>query len=261
MKIIDTHTHLYGADFEADLLQVVDRARKAGVAAALLPNLNLASLPDLEHACSLAPDFFRPMIGLHPTEMGSDWRQELRLLHDKLTECPSRYVAIGEIGLDYYWSVDEKEAMNTAFCTQLTWARDYRLPVSVHSRSATMDAVAAIERIGADDIRGVFHSFTDSPDELCSILALPHFMVGVNGVLTFKNSTLRDFLPDLLPLERIVVETDAPYLSPVPHRGKRNEPANLPLVIDELAKVYRISKEKVARQIFANSLEMFGLEY
>lgn len=259
MKIIDTHTHLYGKDFAADLPDVVRRAKEAGVVAALLPNLNAASLPDLHAAEALAPDFFYPMIGMHPTEMGEEWQQDLELLHRELLAHPTRYIAIGEIGLDYYWSTDEKEAMNSAFRTQLTWARDSRLPVSIHSRSATMDAVAAVKEVGADAIRGVFHSFTDSPEELMAILRLPHFMVGVNGVLTFKNSTLRDFLPDLLPLDRLVVETDAPYLSPVPNRGKRNEPANLLYVIDELAKCYRLPREKVAQQVFANSVEMFAL--
>lgn len=259
MKIIDTHTHLYGKDFAADLPDVVRRAKEAGVVAALLPNLNAASLPDLHAATNLAPDFFYPMIGMHPTEMGEEWQQDLELLHRELLAHPTRYIAIGEIGLDYYWSTDEKEAMNSAFRTQLTWARDTRLPVSIHSRSATMDAVAAVEEVGADALRGVFHSFTDSPEELMAILRLPRFMVGVNGVLTFKNSTLRDFLPDLLPLDRLVVETDAPYLSPVPNRGKRNEPANLPYIIDELAKCYRLPREKVAQQVFANSVEMFAL--
>lgn len=259
MKIIDTHTHLYGVDFESDLPEVVHRAKAAGVVAALLPNLNVASLPGLERSCALDPSFFYPMIGLHPTEMGPEWEHELEQLHRELDQNPGKYIAIGEIGLDYYWSLDEKEAMNSAFRTQLTWARDYHLPVSIHSRSATPDAVAAVEEIGAEQLRGVFHSFTDSPEELEAILRLPYFMVGVNGVYTFKNSPLRDFLPDLLPLSRIVVETDAPYLSPVPNRGKRNEPANLIYVIDELAKSYKISKEKVARQVLANSMEMFTL--
>ena len=260
MKIIDTHTHLYGKDFTEDLPDVVRRAKEAGIVAALLPNLNAASLPDLHAAVALAPDFFYPMIGMHPTEMGEEWQQDLETLHRELLAHPTRYIAIGEIGLDYYWSTDEKEAMNSAFRTQLTWARDSRLPVSIHSRSATMDAVAAVEEIGTDAIRGVFHSFTDTPEELMAILRLPRFMVGVNGVLTFKNSTLRDFLPDLLPLDRLVVETDAPYLSPVPNRGKRNEPANLLYVIDELTKCYRLPREKVAQQVFANSVEMFALK-
>lgn len=256
-SIIDTHTHFYGSDFRDDFSETIQRSRDAGVTLALIQSVNSLSLSEMEDAYRLAPDFFRLMIGQHPTEMPDDWEKDLDTLEGELALHPDKYVGIGEIGLDYYWSDERKSEMNAAFRRQLSWAKETGLPVSIHARNATMDAVRAVIEIGIDDLTGVFHSFTDGEEELRAVLSLPGFVVGVNGVFTFKNSHLRELFKRLLPLDRIVLETDAPYLAPVPKRGKRNEPSFLPYVLQTVADTYQLSLEETAECILRTTHRVF----
>ena len=255
--IIDTHTHFYGPNFAEDLPEAVQRCRDAGILKALIPTVNASSLPFMEEALALAPDFYCPMIGQHPTEMPDDWEADLEVLKKELFDRTEKYVAVGEIGLDYYWDTSHKAEQNEAFRIQLSWSRELGLPVSIHARSATLDAVRAVREVGAGSLTGVFHSFTDGEEELLAVLALPGFAIGVNGVFTFKKSPLPELFKRHLPLDRLVLETDAPYLAPVPHRGKRNEPSFLPRVLTAVAECYGLSEEETAEQILQNTFRIF----
>lgn len=257
--IIDTHTHFYGSDFESDLSEAIRRCREVGVIHALIPAVNSDSLHDMDEAFALASDFYRRMIGQHPTEMPDDWRTDLETLKTELFGHTEKYVGVGEIGLDYYWSTDRKEEMNEAFRIQLSWAKELGLPVSIHARSATLDAVKAVQEVGADELTGVFHSFTDGKEELLAVLELPGFVVGVNGVFTFKKSQLPALFKKHLPIDRLVLETDAPYLAPVPFRGKRNEPSFLPHVLRTVAETYELSEEETASRIIDTTRRVFPL--
>ncbi|MCI6278910.1 MAG: TatD family hydrolase [Bacteroidales bacterium] len=258
-EIIDTHTHFYGAEFAPDFSEAIRLSREAGVSRALIPAVNAGSLAGMDEACALAPDFFLRMIGQHPTEMPVDYEADLDLLEKELFGHPEKYVAVGEIGLDYYWSTERKAEMNAAFRRQLEWAKARSLPVSIHARSATLDAVRAVREVGAGSLTGVFHSFTDGEEELRAVLDLPGFVIGVNGVFTFKKSPLPELFRRLLPIDRLVLETDAPYLSPTPFRGKRNAPFRLPLVLSAVAEVYGLSEEDAASQILATTRRVFPL--
>lgn len=258
IPLVDTHAHLYSEEFEGESAEVLMQCRQAGVGRILLPNLNTASLEPMNHLVEASDGLCLPMIGLHPTEFGDDYERELEMLEYELRRRPSHYIAIGEIGLDYYWSTERKPQMHEALRRQLKWAAEFDLPVSLHARSATMDVVKLIREVGAEHLRGVFHSFTDTADELRAILELPHFMVGINGVVTFKNSGLGAVIRGLLPIERLVVETDSPYLSPVPKRGRRNDSSHLPYIVSHLATLYDVPEEQLRVQLLANSKAMFG---
>ena len=255
--IIDTHTHFYGPTFADGLPEAVQRCREAGILKALIPTVNAESLPYMEEAYALAPDFYCRMIGQHPTEMPDDWEADLETLREELFGHTEKYVAVGEIGLDYYWDTSHKAEQNEAFRTQLSWAAELGLPVSIHARSATLDAVRAVREVGAERLTGVFHSFTDGEEELLAVLDLPGFAVGVNGVFTFKKSPLPELFKKHLPLERIVLETDAPYLAPTPHRGKRNDPSLLPFVLKAVAEVYDRSEAETTEVILRNTHRLF----
>lgn len=257
--IIDTHAHLYGEPFQDDLDAAVERAKGVGVERILLSNVDLESVAEISEVVERHPDICMPMIGLHPTSVEKNYPKQLKELREELEKAPERYVAIGEIGLDYYWSRELVSEQKAAFSTQLEWSSEFQLPVSMHCREAIMDAIEVIKQVGASELRGVFHSFTGSREELEAILELENFMVGINGVVTFKNSNLGEVIRGVLPLERIVVETDCPYLSPVPKRGKRNEPSHLPHIIYKLAEVYEMDEKIVANRIYENSLRQFGL--
>lgn len=261
MKLIDTHSHVYGDPFRDELRELIRRSQESGVEKVFLPNLNSGSVGELFESVTAAPNFFYPMMGLHPTEMPEDYKAELLKLHTFLEKESERFVAIGEIGLDYYWSTERKKEMQEAFEIQLQWACQYHLPVSIHSRSAVEDATRIVKTFPKEQLSGVFHSFTETEKELEHILPLEHFKVGINGVFTFKNSRLKTFIPHMLPLSRIVIETDAPYLSPVPHRGKRNEPSHLPFILKALSDAYELHPEEVAKQIYRNTSEIFPMAF
>lgn len=257
--LIDTHAHLFVEEFDEDRVQVLRQCREEGVGCILLPNLNGASLDRMNALAAQSPDLCKAMIGLHPTEFGEDYEAELHRLEHELRSNPERYVAIGEIGLDYYWSTDRKAEMNHVLRRQLEWAAEMGLPVSLHARSATLDVVEAIREVGADRLRGVFHSFTDSAEDLAAILELDNFMVGINGVVTFRKSGLGEIIRERLPLERMVVETDSPYLAPVPKRGRRNDPSHLRYIVAHIAGLYGVEEERLREILYRNSVEMFAI--
>ncbi|MDD4159050.1 MAG: TatD family hydrolase [Proteiniphilum sp.] len=255
MKLIDTHAHLFAEEFCTDLSEVVSRAKACGVEKVLLPNIDETTIVELKNATLQFPGFFYPMMGLHPTSVTKEWGQQLARIDEELQS--DRYVAVGEIGMDLYWDASLCAEQGMAFEEQLKWSIERDLPVAIHFRKATREVLHCIERVGSERLRGVFHSFGGSKEELQRILGLKHFMVGINGVVTFKNAGLAETLLDC-PRERVILETDAPYLAPVPVRGKRNESAYLPFVVKKLAEIWEISEEQVAMLTTRNAMLLFN---
>ncbi len=256
MNFIDTHAHLFVEEFKDDLHEVVIRAKEVGVKKVLLPNIDETSVSRLKQSVLDYPDFFYPMMGLHPTSVTGDWGKQLDIIYGELNS--GSYIAVGEIGIDLYWDTSLKEAQINAFEEQLKWSIEKDLPVSIHFRNATEEVIESIRRVGASSLRGVFHSFGGTKDELEAILELDNFLIGINGVVTFRNSGLSETLKHC-PADRVVLETDSPYLAPVPYRGKRNESAYLLYVITQLAAIWNESRESIARITGRNANDLFKL--
>ncbi|MEA4917740.1 TatD family hydrolase [Proteiniphilum sp.] len=258
MKFIDTHSHLFAEEFEDDLHEVVARAKEAGVEKVLLPNIDENSVSRLKQCVSDYPGFFYPMMGLHPTSISIDWEKQLEIICRELEA--GGYIAVGEIGIDLYWDTSWKEVQIHAFEAQLKWSIEKDLPVSIHFRNATEEVIQSIRRVGAPLLRGVFHSFGGTKAELEAILDLDNFLIGINGVATFKNSGLTETLK-YCPVNRLVLETDSPYLAPVPYRGKRNESSYLVYVVAKLAEIWNESPESVSLITNRNAEALFKLPH
>ena len=266
LSFIDTHCHLDGEEFAADREEVVARARAAGVSKILVPAIDLKSCHSVLDVCRQHPDYCYPMLGLHPEEVRADWRQQLDSLGTVLSESlqtkthsepsPVGPIAIGEVGLDYYWSREFEQEQLEAFEEQVRWSVETRLPLMIHCRKAQNEMVAILRKYADDLPGGVFHCFTGNEIEARELLQFNRFVLGIGGVLTFKKSNLPQTMA-VISLNRIVLETDAPYMAPVPHRGQRNEPAFVSEVLRKLAEVYGVSEEEVARQTTANAFEVF----
>lgn len=256
MKIIDTHAHIFDSQFDKDIDEVVSRAKQCGVIKILLPNIDATTIGALKDTSSLYPDFFIPMMGLHPTSVEDDWKYQLRIVGDELQK--TKYSAIGEIGIDLYWSQEFKQQQIEVFETQLLWSKELQVPVSVHSRDAFKEVIASIKKIEQDSLSGVFHSFGGTVEDLEQVIPLKNFYIGINGVVTFKNSGLAETLKHI-SLDRVVLETDSPYLAPVPYRGKRNEPSYLTKILEKLAQIYSVSEDEVAKITTQNAVLLFGL--
>ena len=254
---IDTHAHIYTDDFDADRAEVVGRAIEAGVQKIFLPNIDAASVEPMLCLCRQYPGLCYPMIGLHPTELPSDPQPVLDEMEQMLESRAAEFIAVGEVGIDLYWDASRREEQIAAFVRQAEWAFRFGLPLMVHSRAAHRDIVEAL-RPYASRLTGVFHCFGGTAEEASELLeTFPGFVLGIGGVVTFKKSALPAALRAVVPLSRIVAETDAPYLAPTPHRGKRNEPAFLPLVVQKLSEIYELSPEAVAEQLLHTTKSIF----
>lgn len=258
-KIIDTHSHLFVEEFDVDRSEVMRRAREAGVQRIFMPNIDLGTVEPMLRVCAEYPEFCYPMLGLHPTEVTADYRTCLSKLKQVLESNPHTFVAIGEVGLDLYWDKTYKNEQLAALEEQIGWALEYDLPLVIHSREAFSELYALFYKYKDTPIRGIFHSFTGTSDEAQSLLEFPGFLLGINGVVTFKKSTIPEALREV-PLTRVVVETDSPYLAPTPYRGKRNESAYIVRVVEKLAEIYDCSPEDVAQQTYANAASLFRIE-
>ena len=254
-NVIDTHSHLFVEEFDGDRAEVMRRAREAGVQRILMPNIDLASVEPMLRTCAEYPDFCFPMIGLHPTEVGADNRKALAELKALLSKYD--FIAIGEVGIDLYWDKTFKNEQLAVLEEQIGWALERNLPLVIHSREAFAELYALFLHYKDAPIRGVFHSFTGTADEANALLEFPGFMLGVNGVVTFKKSALPETLSEV-PLTRLVVETDSPYLAPTPYRGRRNESAYIVRVVERLSEIYACSPEYVAEQTCFNARKLFG---
>ena len=255
IELVDTHTHLFVTEFDIDRADAVRRAVNAGVGTLCLPAINGESLPSLMAMCDEFPSVCHPMIGLHPTELGDDYEAVLDRMYDIL-KSDDRFVAIGEVGLDFYWDDTRKREQEEVFRRQIEWALETGLPLAIHSRSAFDELYAVMDDYRGRGLSGVFHCFSGSEEEALKLLSFDGFYLGIGGVVTYKKSTLPDVLK-CVPLERVVLETDSPYLAPVPKRGKRNESAYVPYIADFLATLYGCSVEQVAAVTTANARKLF----
>ena len=254
--MIDTHSHIYEPTFIADREEVIKRAKQAGVEAILLPNINAESIEQMLDLCYRYPDYCFPMMGLHPTDIEEDYRQVLADM-ERLLEAPDHpYIAIGEVGLDYYWDKSKAKEQEETFRIQIEWAIKYRLPLSIHARSAHRQLVNAMNEYKGEALRGVFHCFGGTKEEAEELLQFPDFVLGIGGVVTYKNSPLPESLQSV-PLERIVLETDSPYLSPVPYRGKRNESSYVVEVLRKIAQIYNVSEREAESITNTNAKRIF----
>lgn len=271
ISFIDTHCHLDGDEFAADRDEVVQRAREFGCTRIFLPAIDIKSCHAVLATASQYPGYCFPMLGLHPEEVRSDWRKQLadikeiinsyRQSSDSIHQTSTvNLLAIGEIGLDFYWSREFEQEQLEAFEEQVRWSVAMRLPLMIHCRKAQNELVAILKRYADQLPGGVFHCFTGNEQEARQLLEFPRFVLGIGGVSTFKKSHLPEVLPAAVPLDRIVLETDAPYMAPVPLRGQRNEPAFIRHVIARLAEAYGVSEDVICQQTNANVARIFHLE-
>ena len=257
MRLIDTHSHLFLEEFLEDLPQVIERARAVGITHIFMPNIDSTTIDAMLSVCNTYKGYCFPMIGLHPTSVNADYERELEFVAREL-ESSREYVAIGEVGMDLYWDKTFLKEQQTVLDRQINWALEYELPVVIHCRDAFDYIYKVLEPYKNTPLKGIFHSFTGSAEEAARILEFSGFSIGINGVVTFKKSHLAEVLLEI-PLEKIVLETDSPYLTPVPNRGKRNESANVKDTLMKVSEIYRMSPEAVGNVTSENALKVFGM--
>lgn len=275
MNYIDTHCHLDGEEFNDDRNDVVQRAREAGCTAILLPAIDLKTCQTVVDVSAQYPGYCYPMLGLHPEEVRADWREQLAEIKKCLDNSLASHlppstpaIAIGEVGLDFYWSREFEQEQQEAFEEQVRWSVETRLPLMIHCRKAQNELVTILKRYEKDLPGGVFHCFTGNEQEARQLLAFDRFVLGIGGVVTFKKSHLPETLASpsdhhpsqaTVPLDRIVLETDAPYMAPVPMRGQRNESAFIRHIITRLADAYQVSEQDICRHTNENVRRVFGI--
>ena len=257
VSFIDTHTHIDGEEFKDDLDEVVARAKEAGAIQLLCPGINYDSIATMKTVCERFPDFIRPMIGLHPEDVKEDYKEVLDKMHLEIRN--DNYIAIGEVGLDYYWSREFEKEQLDAFEQQVQWSVETQLPLMIHCRKAQNEMVKIIRRYEKELPGGVFHCFTGNQHEAVELLQFEKFVLGIGGVSTFKKSHLAEDLVAVVPMDRIVLETDAPYMAPAPHRGERNESSFIPFIIEKLALAYGTSNEEIADTTTATAKRVFRI--
>ncbi|MEY3126226.1 MAG: hypothetical protein RL273_336 [Bacteroidota bacterium] len=256
--IIDTHAHLYAEEFSEDQTEVFMRAEAAGVNYFLLPNINSESIPLMEILMKEQKNTI-PMMGLHPSYVKENWMEELKIIETHLFKNPSKYCAVGEIGMDLFWDKTFIEAQKIVFRTQISWAKKLKLPIAIHARDAFDEIFEILDEENDESLKGVFHCFTGSIEQAAKILDYGGFKLGIGGVITYKNSGLIEVL-NSIELKHLVVETDAPYLSPAPFRGKRNESSYLSYIIEKISGIYKLSDAIIAEVTSQNAIELFQLE-
>lgn len=255
--LVDSHSHLFLEEFSEDLPLVIARAREAGLSHIFMPNIDSTTVGPLLSVCDTYKGYCFPMIGLHPTSVNGNYEKELAVVGDYLKRA-NNFVAVGEIGLDLYWDKTWLAEQLIAFERQVEWALEYKLPVVIHSREAFEYIYKVLLPYKNTSLTGIFHSFTGTAAEAVRLMEFEGFKIGINGVVTFKKSSLPEVLKEV-PLRRLVLETDAPYLAPVPHRGKRNESAYLKDTLVKVAEIYGQPMERVAEITSENALNVFGM--
>lgn len=257
MKLIDTHNHLYLEDFDPEQEQLVLAAKESGIDTLLFPNVDTTTIERMHDLCDRYPDFAYPMMGLYPTSVDAHYAQKLKTTESWLGK--RVYCGIGEIGIDLYWDKTYLKEQKEVFEEQLKWSIALNLPVAIHTREAYPEVFDSLYKVGADRLTGVFHSFTGNEAELEEINKLENFKIGINGVITFKNSRLSETIRQT-DIHKIVLETDAPYLAPVPYRGKRNEPVYIWKTAEKIASTYGLTLEEAVAATRKNALELFKIE-
>jgi TatD DNase family protein len=254
MRFIDTHTHLYDEQLQADRDAMIQRAIDAGVGLMYMPNCDSTTVQGMMDIAEKWKDNCFPMMGLHPVYVKDNYKDELAIVEQWLNK--HRFSAIGEIGLDYYWDLTYKEQQKEAFELQIDWALLHDLPIVIHSRESTQDCIDIVRKKQNGSLKGIFHCFGGSMDEAKQIIELGLYL-GIGGVVTFKKAGLAEVVKEI-PLEHIVLETDAPYLAPVPHRGKRNESSYIPLVAAKIGELKNADISEIARITTENAEKVFG---
>jgi TatD DNase family protein len=252
--IVDTHTHIFVDEFDNDIDNIIKRANAVGIEKFVLPNIDKNSIERLQKTVAEYPDKMLPLMGLHPTSVTENYKEELLVIKNELDN--GTYYGIGEIGIDLYWDQKYIKQQKEVFKTQLQWAKQKKLPVSIHIRNAFDEVFEIVEQEKNPDLFGIFHCFTGTLEQAKHAVDLG-FYLGIGGVVTFKNGKIDKFLNEI-PLQNIVVETDAPWLSPTPYRGKRNEPAYIELIIKKLVDIYQIKQEELECILYNNSLDIFN---
>ena len=256
--MIDTHSHIFSEEFKEDLSEVIARAKEIGVEKIFMPNIDDTSVEDMLNVCQAYPDYCFPMIGFHPTSVeGPDAIYKVREMKKHLVE-GHPYIAVGEVGLDLYWDKTWLKEQQLILDEQIQWALEWNLPLVIHCREAFPELFQVLEPYKHTELTGVFHSFTGTVDEARELMDYSRFMIGINGVVTFKKSTLPEVLQEV-PLTKLVLETDSPYLAPVPFRGKRNETSYVKRVAVKLAELYGMVIGEVERQTTENALKVFKI--
>lgn len=255
MTFIDTHSHIYLDEFLDDREKMLERAREAGVSRILLPAVDTETHLGLLQLEESYPTLCASMMGLHPCSVKSNYEEELRVVKDELSR--RKFIGVGEIGLDFYWDLTFQDHQYQAFHEQLELALHYDLPVSIHSRNATAECIKVVREHQNGSLKGAFHCFSGTVEEAREIIDLG-FYLGIGGVLTFKNGGLDPVIKEL-DLDHIILETDAPYLAPVPFRGKRNEPSYLKYIAQRMADIKETGIESIAEMTTKNAEKLFGL--
>lgn len=255
MTLIDTHSHIYLPEFEADRSLMLERAENAGVSKILMPAIDTASHEAMFLLEKQNPEICLSMMGIHPCSVKENYKDELKTARDHFEK--RTFKAAGEIGLDFYWDKTFTEEQYNAFHEQLEWALHFDIPVSIHSRNATDECLQVVTEHQHGKLKGVFHCFSGSKEQAEQIIDLG-FYLGIGGVVTFKNSGL-DKVMEHISLDHVVLETDAPYLAPVPFRGKRNEPAYLAYVVSKLSEIKKVYPDEVAAITTANAKKIFKI--
>ncbi len=251
---IDTHTHLYADTFSEDRDLVIQKAIEAGVTKMLLPNIDKDSIEGMFALEQKYPANCFPMMGLHPTSVEEDWEEQLAIVQKHLFA--RKFVAVGEIGIDLYWEESYKAQQVEAFIRQINWAKELDLPIVIHARSSFPEIFEVLDKHNDERLRGVFHCFSGTVEDVQKIQSYGGFLFGIGGVVTFKKSGLEEVVKHI-PLDRLILETDSPYLAPTPHRGKRNESAYIPLIADKISNIFEISVSKIGELTTANAENLF----
>lgn len=251
---IDTHTHLYADTFSQDRDVVVQKAIELGVTKMLLPNIDKDSIAGMLEMEQKYPLNCFPMMGLHPTSVEEDWEAQLALVEKHLFA--RKFIAIGEIGIDLYWDEGYKTQQIEAFVKQIQWAKELNLPIVIHARNSFLEIFEVLDQQNDERLKGVFHCFSGTKEDVQKIQSYGGFLFGIGGVVTFKKSGLDEVVKHI-PLDQLILETDSPYLAPVPFRGKRNESGYIPLIADKISSIFEISIDKVAAYTTANAEKLF----
>ena len=254
MKFIDTHTHLYEEQFDDDRDAMIQRAFDAGIEKMYMPNCDSSTIDGMLAIEKNWSGHCFPMMGLHPVYVKENYREELAIVKDWLEK--KKFFAVGEIGIDKYWDLTYLQQQEEAFALQTDWALQHDLPIVIHSRESTQDCIDIVRQKQNGALKGIFHCFSGTMDEAKQIIELG-LLLGIGGVVTFKKSTLPEII-EAIDLQHFVLETDAPYLAPVPHRGKRNESGYIPLIAEKVAMIKNISIEEVAKITTRNAENIFG---
>ena len=257
MNFIDTHTHLFASEFDNDIDIVIKNALDNGISKMLLPNIDSTTTTKMLQLCDKHPNNCYPMIGLHPCSVKKD-NLEKEISHVEQMLSQNKFIAVGEIGLDLYWDKSTLDLQKIAFESQIELAKKYKLPIAIHVRDSFDEAIEIVERLNDYNLSGVFHCFTGNLEEAQRIINLNNFYLGIGGVVTFKNGGINKII-NQVSLDRIILETDSPYLSPTPFRGTRNESKYLLNIAHKMAELYNIDIEDIAKKTTKNAIDLFHL--